>query len=66
MKTIQVLDALPGTGKSTAIFNMMKKNQDSKYIYVSPLLSEVEERIQSELPEMQFKAPSRAVSQQLV
>lgn len=57
METIQVLDALPGTGKSTAIFNMMRKNQDSKYIYVSPLLSEVEVRIQSELPEMQFKAP---------
>lgn len=41
MKT-KVLDSLPGTGKSTAVFKMMaERKMEEKYIYVSPLLTEV-------------------------
>lgn len=47
-KVIEVVDALPGTGKSTAIFNMMKNSIQEKWIYVSPLLSEVEIRVPHE------------------
>lgn len=38
---INVLDSLPGTGKSTAVFKMMADRKNEKFIYVSPLLSEV-------------------------
>ena len=56
-KVIEVVDALPGTGKSTAIFNMMKNSIQEKWIYVSPLLSEVEIRVPHEVPELGFRTP---------
>ena len=56
-KVIEVVDALPGTGKSTAIFNMMKDSIQEKWIYVSPLLTEVEERVPKEVPELSFRTP---------
>lgn len=55
--TIEYLDALPGTGKSTAIFKWMAERKEEKYIYVSPLLSEVTERVQKEVPDLNFKSP---------
>ena len=71
MTKIKVIDALPGTGKSTAIFNLMRQNKADKWIYVSPLKTEimktkikvkgletdVEGRVQKEIPELSFKAP---------
>lgn len=71
MTTIKVLDALCGTGKSTAIFNLMRNSPEKKWIYVSPLktevmnttitikkvVTEVQGRIQKELPELNFKSP---------
>ncbi|WP_191569364.1 hypothetical protein [Paracoccus yeei] len=51
MKTIEVLDALPGTGKSTAIFQWMNERKGNKYIYVSPLLTEVTDTIDEETKE---------------
>ncbi|MDT1064380.1 hypothetical protein RM190_21140 [Paracoccus sp. CPCC 101403] len=56
-KIIEVIDALPGTGKSTAVFKWMKARDDAKYIYVSPLLTEVTVRVQREVPELRFKSP---------
>lgn len=56
-KVIEVVDALPGTGKSTAIFNMMKNSIQEKWIYVSPLLSEVEIRVPKEVSELSFRTP---------
>ena len=44
-KVIEVLDALPGCGKTTAIFDYMSTHQDEKWLYLSPLLSEVDERV---------------------
>ncbi len=55
---IEVLDSLPGTGKSTAIFKWMKSNKQEKYIYVSPLLSEVENRIPVACDGMNFVYPT--------
>lgn len=57
-QTVKVIDALPGSGKSTAFFKIMKTRRDEKWIYVSPLLSEIETRIQNELPDLKFVAPS--------
>ncbi len=54
---IQVLDAMCGAGKSTAIFKMMRDNPEKKYVYITPFLTEVEERIPAELPELEFFTP---------
>ncbi|TNH39319.1 hypothetical protein [Paracoccus haeundaensis] len=40
-----VLDSIMGSGKTTKIIDWMIANPQEKYLYVSPLLSEVEERI---------------------
>ena len=55
---IEVLDALMGTGKTTAIINWMKDNPQNKYLYVSPMLAEVEERIPTECASLEFVFPS--------
>jgi hypothetical protein len=61
---IRVLDSVMGSGKTTAVFKMMKDNPDKKYLYISIFLAEVgdgqtgeEGRIQKELPELRFKMP---------
>lgn len=54
---IQVVDALCGAGKSTAIFKMMRENPEKRYIYITPFLTEIEERIPEELPELKFSSP---------
>lgn len=55
---IEVLDALMGTGKTTAIINWMKDNPQNKYLYVSPMLAEVEERIPTECASLEFVFPT--------
>lgn len=55
---IEVLDALMGTGKTTAIINWMKDNPQNKYLYVSPMLAEVEERIPCECASLEFVFPT--------
>ena len=47
---VEVLDSIMGSGKTTAIMKWMKKNFTERYIYISPLLTEIEERLQEELP----------------
>ena len=42
-KTIEVLDSIMGSGKSTGIIKWIDDNPNQRYIYVSPLLSEVEQ-----------------------
>jgi hypothetical protein len=54
---IKIVDALCGAGKSTAIFRMMNEHPDKKYIYITPFLTEIEERVPEELPELDFKLP---------
>jgi len=42
---IEVLDALPGCGKTTAVLEMISKNQDKSWLYLSPMKKEINERI---------------------
>lgn len=55
---VEVLDSIMGSGKTTAIMKWMKKNFTDRYIYISPLLSEIEDRLQDELPELEFVTPT--------
>lgn len=58
---INVIDSMCGSGKSTRMFEMMKdkfkSNANSKFIYITPFLTEIEERIPEELPELNFFSP---------
>ncbi|MCL1139123.1 DEAD/DEAH box helicase family protein [Shewanella pneumatophori] len=55
---LKVVDAMMGAGKSTAIQQYMKdKALASKFVYVSPLLSELE-RFQQDCPELNFQQPT--------
>ena len=55
---IHILDAMMGTGKTQGIIKWMKQNPDRRYLYVSPTLTEVEERIPTACEEMGFISPS--------
>lgn len=55
---IEIIDAMCGTGKTHAIVQWMKKNPEKRYLYISPMKSEVEHRIPvEECPELDFKYP---------
>ncbi|SCY34991.1 hypothetical protein [Paracoccus tibetensis] len=54
---IEYVDSLPGTGKTHSYLDNMKSRPDEKFIYLSPLLDEVETRIQDHIPEGNFKSP---------
>lgn len=55
---IEVLDSIMGSGKSTGIIKWMADNPQNKYLYVSPLLTEVVDRIPSECEALGFESPS--------
>ena len=57
-KVIEVLDSIMGSGKTTGIINWMVNNPQNKYMYVSPLLTEVEERIPSSCEILEFVSPN--------
>src|SRR5690554_1950305 len=57
-RQIEVLDAIMGSGKTTGIIQWMLDHPNNKYLYVSPLLHEVEERIPSECESLGFVAPN--------
>lgn len=54
---IKVCDAIMGSGKTSAVINMMNTNPNKKYLYITPLLSEAE-RIIEGCPELGFTTPS--------
>ena len=56
---VEVLDRLMGSGKTNAIIEWMEQNPTESYIYVSPLLSEVEEggRLCRSLTNLSFEYP---------
>ena len=55
---IEVLDAIMGSGKTQGIIKWMLDNPNNKYLYVSPMLTEVEERIPSACEALEFTFPS--------
>lgn len=55
---IEVLDAIMGSGKTQGIISWMCNNPQNKYLYVSPMLSEVEERIPTDCAELEFTFPT--------
>jgi len=50
-KQIEVLDALPGSGKTYAILEYISKHKEIPWLYITPMLSELDDR----LPAMQDK-----------
>lgn len=61
---VEVVDSMMGTGKTTNILKWMDANPNNKYIYVSPLLSEVGEgcRVHKELKNVTLEIPNNVVS----
>ena len=57
---VEVLDGLMSTGKSTQVLKWMDSNPNNRYIFVSPLLTEVEEggRVCSSVSNITFECPS--------
>lgn len=55
--TIEVVDYIMGSGKTTEIIKWMQANKHNKYLFVSPLLSEVEQRIPEEAEGLDFVYP---------
>ena len=58
MNKVEVLDAICGSGKTVAIINWMLDNPNKRYLYISPMLTEVEERIPTECESLEFSFPT--------
>ena len=56
---VEVLDSIMGCGKTQNIIRWMESHPEEKYVYVSPLLSEVEEggRLSRNLKNLSFEYP---------
>lgn len=54
---VEVVDAPMSTGKTSGIIEWMLNNHTEKYLYVSPMLSEVEERIPQSCESLSFVNP---------
>lgn len=61
---VEVLDAIMGSGKTTEIFKWIDANPEYSYIYVSPMLTEVDNggRIHKEVRNVVFHSPSTEMS----
>ena len=59
-KVIEILNGMMGSGKTNKIIEWMNNNPKNKYIYISPLLSEVDERsrLYYENCKIEFRCPS--------
>lgn len=55
--TIEICDAIMGSGKSSAAINYMNEHPKQKFIYITPYLEEVT-RIKNSCPDLHFKEPS--------
>lgn len=54
-KTVEVLDALMGTGKTHAIITYMSQHQDKPWLYISPMLEEVDSRVPERAVELSLE-----------
>ena len=53
-KTVEVLDALMGSGKTHSIINYMSLHQDKPWLYISPMLEEVDSRVPNQAQSLGF------------
>lgn len=58
---INVIDSMCGSGKSTKIFEIIrqksKDDPNSRFLYITPFLTEINDRVPAELPDLNFKTP---------
>ena len=54
---INVVDGVCGSYKTTRMFEYMLSNPDKRYLYITPFLSEIEERIPEKYPSLEFHCP---------
>ena len=54
---IELLDSIMGSGKTQGVIQWMLNNPQNKYLYVSPMLTEVEERIPTGCQALEFTYP---------
>ena len=61
--TVEIVDSVMGSRKTTNILQWMDNNPDNRYIYVSPLLSEVTEggRVHKQLKNITLETPVAGV-----
>ena len=55
---VTVIDSACGTGKTTYLINMMRNSPETRFIYITPFLSEVN-RICEAVPEIMFYEPKQ-------
>lgn len=56
MKKVEILDKIMGSGKTLQIIKWMADNPDERYLYITPLLSEIDEGT-GRLQELNFSVP---------
>lgn len=56
MKKIKIVDTMMGSGKTSAAINMINENKDTRYIFITPYLTEIE-RIKVNCPDQYFYSP---------
>lgn len=54
---VEVLDRCMGSGKTTQCFKWMSQHINERYIYISPLLSECEQRVSVDAIDLEFRNP---------
>lgn len=54
---IEVLDKICGSGKTTELFKWMNEQPNEKWMYITPLLSEIDVRMPKEVPDLEFFTP---------
>lgn len=54
---IELLDSIMGSGKTLGVIQWILNNPQNKYLYVSPMLTEVEERIPEACRSLEFVYP---------
>ena len=55
---IELLDKIMGSGKSTSVLNWCESNPNTSFMYVTPLLSESEDRVVNACVQSKFIAPT--------
>lgn len=55
---IKVVDAIMGSGKSSAAIQVMRNNPDRKYIIITPYIEETK-RFKNALPQLEIKTPDK-------